>query len=219
MNTPNKITLTRFIMAIVIVILMVIPFSVWPESMTNPLFDGGFNIVQIITTMLFILAAVSDAIDGHLARKHNLVTNFGKFLDPLADKFLVNSVLIILCACANTGSNKLITHDIIYMFFILDTVLMIGRDIAVDGLRLVASVNGEVIAANIYGKIKTVMQMIVLPILMLGGFPYSLLTLANVSEDVISGISLALLTITCIMSLISGVIYIYRGKKMLKGGK
>ena len=133
---------------------------------------------------------------------------------PLADKFLVNSVLIILCACANTGSNKLITHDIIYMFFILDTVLMIGRDIAVDGLRLVASVNGEVIAANIYGKIKTVMQMIVLPILMLGGFPYSLLTLANVSEDVISGISLALLTITCIMSLISGVIYIYRGKSI-----
>ncbi|HBD06291.1 MAG TPA: CDP-diacylglycerol--glycerol-3-phosphate 3-phosphatidyltransferase, partial [Firmicutes bacterium] len=127
--------------------------------------------------------------------------NFGKFMDPLADKFLVNSSLIILAVQQPSNLPVIIV------------VLMIGRDIAVDGLRLVASNQGEVIAANIFGKLKTVFQMVFIPIIMLRGFPFSLFMGENTYI-----MCIILMSITCAMSLISGIIYIIRGSKVLKGG-
>lgn len=193
---------------------MAIPFSLWPSVMTDNLGPLSFNAIQLIITILFISACITDAIDGHIARKKNIVTNFGKFMDPLADKFLVNSTLILLV------SSPQYWHDIqtATTIPVLIVVLMVGRDIAVDGLRLLASKSGEVIAANIYGKIKTVMQMIVIPMILLGGFPYSLITLAGDYTDIVNIISTILLGLTCLMSVISGIIYIIKGKKVLKGG-
>ncbi len=199
MNTPNKITLTRFVLTIIMVMFLVVPW--WPKEMTDPLKYVKFSVVDIIATVIFITASITDAIDGHLARKHNLITNFGKFMDPLADKFLVNSTLIIL---AVQQPNNLP---------VILVVLMIGRDIAVDGLRLVASNQGEVIAANIFGKLKTVFQMVFIPIVMLRGFPFSLFMGENTYI-----MCIILMSITCAMSLISGIIYIIRGRKVLKGG-
>lgn len=191
---------------------MAIPFSLWPTEMTNKLGPLSFNAIQLIVTILFISACITDAIDGHIARKKNIVTNFGKFMDPLADKFLVNSTLILLV------SSQQYWGDIPTVIPGLIVVLMVGRDIAVDGLRLLASKSGEVIAANIYGKIKTVMQMIVIPMILLSGFPYSLITLAGEYTDIVNIISTILLGLTCLMSVISGIIYIIKGKKVLKGG-
>jgi len=199
MNTPNKITLTRFVLTVIMVVFLVVPW--WPKEMTNALDHVKFSIVDIIATAIFIIASVTDAVDGHLARKHNLVTNFGKFMDPLADKFLVNSSLIIL---AVQQPNNLP---------VILVVLMLGRDIAVDGLRLVASSQGEVIAANIFGKLKTVFQMVFIPIIMLRGFPFSLFMGENTYI-----MCIILMSITCAMSVVSGIIYIIRGHKVLKGG-
>ncbi len=130
MNLPNKITLTRVIMVPVFVVLMLvrqIPYN------------------DYIACAVFCLACISDFIDGYLARKWQLVTNFGKFADPLADKLLVSSALICL-----------VELDRLYAWAV---IVIIAREFIISGLRLIAVDNGVVIAANYWGKVKTVIQM------------------------------------------------------------
>lgn len=141
MNTPNKITITRFILTIILIAIMVFPYNSCNINIPY-LGNTGFNVIDLVGCIIFIVASITDFVDGHLARKNNLVTDFGKFMDPLADKFLVNSSLIIL---AVQKSNLLP---------VLIVVLMIGRDIAVDGIKLISAKKGRTVAANIYGKLK-----------------------------------------------------------------
>lgn len=200
MNTPNKITLARFILALALIFVMVFPYEACGATVPY-LGSTGFTAVDLTGCLIFIVAAVSDSVDGHLARKNGEITDFGKFMDPLADKFLVNSALIILAvqkpACLP----------------VVIVVLMIGRDLAVDGIKLIAASRGRVVAANIFGKLKTVMQMAAIPLIFLNGFPFNYLLGADASIVCIVVISLALA-----MSLISGVIYIRQNLDMLKGG-
>ena len=143
MNLPNKITILRMVVVFVIIILALLPqgkmFGFWG-------LEYDYRSVSIL--VLFILGSFSDYLDGHLARKHNIVTTFGKFMDPIADKLLVNSLFIIL-----TGMGKI--HWLV-------TVIMVGRDIIVDVIRLIMVERGTVIAASKLGKLKTVTQMIAL---------------------------------------------------------
>ena len=166
MNTPNKITITRFILTIILIAIMVFPYNSYNINIPY-LGNTGFNVIDLVGCIIFIVASITDFIDGHLARKNNLVTDFGKFMDPLADKFLVNSSLIIL---AVQKSNLLP---------VLIVVLMIGRDIAVDGIKLISAKKGRTVAANIYGKLKTVFQMIAIPVIFLNGFPFNYLLKEN----------------------------------------
>lgn len=200
MNTPNKITISRLFIACIMILFLVIPW--WPSILVSPLGNSGVTPIDIIATSLFIIASATDALDGYIARKNNLITDFGKFFDPLADKFLVNSALIIM-AVKNPNFLPVIV-----------VVLMIGRDLAVDGIRLLAANKGEVIAANIFGKLKTVFQMVMIPFVMLKGFPLNYLLKDNTYIFVV-----VLAVITMMMSLVSGLIYIYRGRNLLKGGK
>lgn len=200
MNTPNKITLARFIMAFIMIIILVFPYKACGLEITE-LGNTGFTVIDLIACCIFVLASISDAIDGHLARKNNQVTDFGKFMDPLADKFLVNSSLIILAV----QKAELLPVIIV--------VLMIGRDLAVDGIKLLAASKGKVVAANIFGKLKTVFQMVAIPLIFLNGFPLNYLLKENTYIFTIIIASLALA-----MSLISGVIYIYQNRDMVKGG-
>ena len=142
MNLPNKLTIVRIIM---------IPFFVF-FLLTD--FVAGS---KWIATVLFCAASLTDFLDGHIARKYNLVTNFGKFMDPLADKLLVCSAMICLIP-----SGKLPTAIVI---------VIIAREFIISGFRLVASDNGIVIAANYWGKFKTVSQMAMIIVLIadLGG--------------------------------------------------
>ena len=201
MNTPNKITITRFILTIILIARMVFPYNSYNINIPY-LGNTGFNVIDLVGCIIFIVASITDFVDGHLARKNNLVTDFGKFMDPLADKFLVNSSLIIL---AVQKSNLLP---------VLIVVLMIGRDIAVDGIKLISAKKGRTVAANIYGKLKTVFQMIAIPVIFLNGFPFNYLLKENTYI-----ITIILASLACLMSLISGVIYIYQNRDMIKEAK
>ena len=201
MNTPNKITITWFILTIILIAIMVFTYNSYNINIPY-LGNTGFNVIDLVGCIIFIVASITDFIDGHLARKNNLVTDFGKFMDPLADKFLVNSSLIIL---AVQKSNLLP---------VLIVVLMIGRDIAVDGIKLISAKKGRTVAANIYGKLKTVFQMIAIPVIFLNGFPFNYLLKENTYI-----ITIILASLACLMSLISGVIYIYQNRDMIKEAK
>lgn len=201
MNLPNKITISRLIIAVIMIFFAVFPWAnVGASSILTTLGNTGFTILDLILAILFVVGSATDAIDGKNARKYNLITDFGKFFDPLADKFLVNSALIFLACYGRIPA--------------LIIILMIGRDLAVDGIRFMAASKGEVIAANIFGKLKTVFQMITIPFVMLNGFPFNYLFKEHtyIFLDV-------LLSITCAMSLISGFIYLYRGRKYIQCAK
>ncbi|MEI3532384.1 MAG: CDP-diacylglycerol--glycerol-3-phosphate 3-phosphatidyltransferase [Bacilli bacterium] len=201
MNLPNKITISRLIIAVIMIFFAVFPWAnVGASSILTTLGNTGFTILDLILAILFVVGSATDAIDGKIARKYNLITDFGKFFDPLADKFLVNSALIFLACYGRIPA--------------LIIILMIGRDLAVDGIRFMAASKGEVIAANIFGKLKTVFQMITIPFVMLNGFPFNYLFKEHtyIFLDV-------LLSITCAMSLISGFIYLYRGRKYIQCAK
>ena len=201
MNLPNKITISRLIIAVIMIFFAVFPWAnVGASSILTTLGNTGFTILDLILAILFVVGSATDAIDGKIARKYNLITDFGKFFDPLADKFLVNSALIFLACYGRIPA--------------LIIILMIARDLAVDGIRFMAASKGEVIAANIFGKLKTVFQMVTIPFVMLNGFPFNYLFKEHtyIFLDV-------LLSITCAMSLISGFIYLYRGRKYIQCAK
>lgn len=181
MNLPNKITIFRMITVIAIIILALLPqghtFGFWK-------LEYDYRSVSIL--VLFILGSVSDFLDGHIARKYNLVTTFGKFMDPIADKLLVNSLFIIL-----TGLGRI--HWIV-------TVIMVGRDIIVDVIRLIMVERGTVIAASKLGKLKTITQMIsLIMVLALPG---------------LSWVAYITYVAACV-SLISGFDYFWKNKKVL----
>ena len=137
MNTPNKLTLLRVIMIPFFVVFMLVPIA-GPHT-------------KWISLALFIVASLTDALDGYLARRDNLVTNFGKFMDPLADKLLVCSALICL-----------IELDKIPSWVV---IIIIAREFIISGFRLIASDNGIVIAASYWGKAKTISQMVMIILL------------------------------------------------------
>ncbi len=131
MNLPNKITIFRVILIPVFLILLMVP---------------GIPLGKWIAIFVFIIASLSDMVDGKIARKYHLVTDFGKFMDPLADKLLVCSALIAL-----------IDLDKIPAWAV---IIIIAREFTISGFRLVASDNGRVIAASMWGKVKTTVQMV-----------------------------------------------------------
>ncbi|NCU16461.1 CDP-diacylglycerol--glycerol-3-phosphate 3-phosphatidyltransferase [Pallidibacillus pasinlerensis] len=155
MNLPNQISLARVCMIPIFVIFMVIDFP-WGEVQFGDVF---LSVEQLIATAIFIIASTTDWIDGYYARKYNLVTNLGKFLDPLADKLLVSSAFIILVEIGLAPSWVVI--------------LIISREFAVTGLRLILAGGGEVVAANMLGKIKTWTQIIAIITLLLENVPFS----------------------------------------------
>lgn len=212
MNTPNRITITRFFFAFVIIIIFCLSFLPNSSQFAPVLGTTGFTWIDLVCATVFILGSITDAVDGHIARSRNLITNFGKFMDPLADKFLVDSSLILL-------TTRITTEGHFYLYPIM-TVLFIGRDLAVDGLRMVATSQGKVLAANIYGKIKTVLQMIVIPIIFLNGFPFNYFDMNGLGNfEYTYVITNVLAALALLASLVSGIIYFKQNIEVLKDGK
>ncbi|WP_047981204.1 CDP-diacylglycerol--glycerol-3-phosphate 3-phosphatidyltransferase [Ornithinibacillus contaminans] len=157
MNIPNRITLSRIFLIPIFILILSIPFK-WGEWSIG---EGTLPISHFVAALLFIVASTTDWIDGYYARKHNLVTNLGKFLDPLADKLLVSAALILLIEMGAAPAWVVI--------------VIISREFAVTGLRLVAAGEGIVLAAGGMGKLKTATQMIAIASLLLHNFPFSYL--------------------------------------------
>ena len=220
MNLPNKITLSR----IILILAMIISFFVLaiieaiPEaSFVAPnLGNSPINLVYFIFAIVFIVAAATDYLDGHLARKLNLVTDFGKFLDPIADKLLNDAVMIFLLV-PQLSYAPLQRHDPIALSILMVCVIvMIGRDLVVDALRMIAVKNNVVIAANKFGKAKTVLQMIAIPMLLLNDWPFSYFDGSWPEALQVSNLFFYAATA---MSLISGIIYVIQNKQVFKGDK
>ena len=179
MNLPNKLTILRVIM---------IPFFVLAL-----LYNGGENqTLRYVAAAIFIIASLTDMLDGKIARKYNLVTNFGKFMDPLADKLLVCSALICLVELKELPAWMVI--------------VIISREFIISGFRLVASDNGVVIAASYWGKFKTTFQMIAV-VLLIVGIP------------ALSMVTTAVVWIALVLTVISLVDYIAKNVNVLKDGK
>src|SRR3954463_8601139 len=149
MNIPNRITVSRILLIPLFLIIMLAPFE-WGDM---HLLGTDLPVTHFVGALIFILASATDWVDGHYARKYNLVTNMGKFLDPLADKLLVSAALIVLVELNDAPS--------------WIVIIIISREFAVTGLRLVLAGEGEVVAANMLGKIKTWAQIIAISALLL----------------------------------------------------
>ena len=161
MNLPNKLTVLRICMVPVFIVVMMLPASV-----LDPIISGLFGVA------LFIAASVTDMLDGKIARKYGLVTDFGKLMDPLADKFMVIGALTVIVYRANSHASRL--------FFTLVLLVVIFRELAVTSLRLVASTSsGAVVAANMLGKIKTVMQIVFISVVFIEPALYAIPALGD----------------------------------------
>lgn len=175
MNLPNKLTLLRVILVPFFVFFMltdIVPFS------------------PVIALVIFIAASITDALDGHIARSRNLVTTFGKFLDPLADKVLVISALICLNSIGVIGA--------------VPVIIIVAREFMVSGLRLVTANEGVVVAAGIWGKLKTAFTMVAEVAIMLGlcfGFEGQAADIADIIYQV-------LIWIATVLTIISGGVYL-----------
>jgi CDP-diacylglycerol--glycerol-3-phosphate 3-phosphatidyltransferase len=177
MNLANKITITRIFLIPVFLVLMLIEFKYH----------------NFLAAAVFIIAASTDSLDGYIARKRNLITNFGKFIDPLADKLLVTSALIVLVSKGQVPA--------------LVAIIIISREFIITGFRLLASSEGVVLAASWLGKVKTVTQIIAIIAIIIGNFPF---TYINFPFDII------VLYISVIFTVISAVDYIYKNRKLVK---
>lgn len=167
MNTPNKLTIFRILCIPFIIVLTVYDF--FP-------FDDGYAdwLSRSLAFLLFLAASITDFLDGHLARKHNLVTDFGKFMDPLADKFLVLGAMFALCLSQYAFRyNDLFVYDfcipvyVLRLMFFWGAVVVLFRELAVTSMRLVVAKTGVVVAANMLGKIKTNTQIVCVSVLMM----------------------------------------------------
>lgn len=180
MNLPNKLTILRVILIIPFVLCMLLP--------------GVGTAGKYAAVVIFIVASLTDMLDGKIARKNNLVTNFGKFMDPLADKLLVCAAMICL-----TANGKLAAWIVI---------VIISREFIISGFRLVASDNGVVIAASYWGKFKTTFQMIMIVMLIL-----------DFDNDIYRICTTIITYIAVALTIISLIDYLAKNKGVLKEQK
>ncbi len=197
MNIPTKITVSRIALILSLLVFLLV-LNYIPNLPIVYIGDEklGISLYYLISVVVFLLASFTDFLDGYLARKWNQVTDLGKFLDPVADKLLVDSALIYLIVPHFVESTLTIS--------IFCVIVMIGRDLVVDAMRFIAAGKGKVLAANIFGKIKTVLQMIAIALIFLNGWPFSYFD-ASWGPWRIANIFMYLATLASFMS---GLIYV-----------
>ena len=193
MNLPNKITITRIMLAIIMIVLLLIPWYDLGINFPEYVINGELlSLKYIIAGIIFVIASLTDFLDGYIARSRNLVTDFGKVADAIADKILVNGPLVIL-AC-----DRLIP--------VIVPVVIITRDIIVDSCKMISGNKGKVVAASFLGKAKTMCMMIGLALTFFGNIPFAFLNIP---------MSDFLLLIATILSVVSGCQYYYNTRDFL----
>lgn len=194
MNLPNRITMVRIFLSVIIIAILIFPFDA-AGLITTKIFVNESIVIDIkylIAGILFIVASLTDFVDGYIARKYNMVTDLGKMLDAIADKILVNSVLIVL---ATSG----FIHPII-------PIVIVSRDTIVDIIKMIAGSKGNVVGAIKTGKIKTIFMMVGVALTLFYNMPFELWNIR---------ISDILLIIACVLAIISAVEYYSLNKKLI----
>lgn len=189
LNLANRITIIRVFMIPVVVLFLLLRYEFWTVTINQRVTTGS----EMIAALVFIVAAASDGLDGYIARKHRLVTNFGTFLDPLADKLLVSAVLISLVEMQRLPA--------------WIAIIIISREFAVTGLRLVAAAEGIVLSASRLAKWKTFTQIIAMVALILNNYPFS-----YVSFPFAQG----MIYVMVILTIWSGVDYFVKNKQVME---
>lgn len=193
MNLPNKLSLFRIILVPLITLIYLFPYEFFGVSVAQlQIGTVSLSVVNVIVLVLFAIASFTDFLDGHIARKHQLITSFGKFIDPIADKLLVNTMMILFAVSGTVA--------------VVPVVVMIWRDTIVDGLRMNASNKGVVVAAGYLGKVKTVSQMITIILVLMNNLPFELIHIPF--ADI-------MLWISMIVSVISGINYFIQLKDVI----
>ena len=196
MNLPNKLTVLR---------ICLIPFVMF-FYLANFI---PYGIGKIVALVIFVVAALTDMLDGKIARKHNLVTNLGKFLDPIADKILTAAALFMLMADGTIPAP----------WGVIVVTIIIAREFMVSALRLIAASQGTVLAADIWGKAKTMVQMIALPIMLLVPFLLELGGVAGwliLTVQIVGWVSIGAATV---LTIVSGANYLIKNIKCFKDSK
>ena len=194
MNLPNKLTMLRILMSLVIIFILLFPFDTAGIDIPKLFINETIvvNIKYLVAGVLFTIASLTDFLDGYLARKWNMITDFGKMIDAIADKILVNSVLIIL---ASSG----FIHPIV-------PVVIVLRDSVVNSIKMIAGSKGKVVAAIKSGKLKTACLMVGIVLTLFYNLPFELWNL-RVSDF--------LLIIACVLSIFSGIQYYVMNKDLI----
>lgn len=187
MNIANKLTLLRILLVFVFMGVIWLPLGL------------SINLVLWISLAIFIVASLTDFLDGYLARKYNLVTDLGKFMDPLADKMLVATALLAIVDLGNKGILPMGDFPAWIVVFI------ILREFMVSGIRLIAASQNIVLAANYWGKIKTVVQMITIIVYLL-----------PIENSGLSLLGICLAYASLVLTLLSGFIYLWQNKKVFE---
>lgn len=203
MNLPNKLTMLRILLVPVMIILFYIPWLsenyLFSYTIGSSLKVHGLTWLYFIELLLFIIASITDFLDGHIARSRNLVTSFGKFADPLADKILVFASMALLMLGPVRG---LLPDGPLVPLWVY--VVMLIREFAVSGVRMVAAKEGVAIAAGKTGKLKTLVTMIAIIVLFLSGL-----------HDAVIYTGQVLIYIACLLTIISGIEYIVKGRQYI----
>lgn len=194
MNTANKITVSRIILSVIILIILLFPWHQVSVEVPTYIINGSMTIDlrYVISGVLFIIASITDFIDGKVARKYNMVTDFGKMIDAISDKLLTNTLIVVL-----TAENMI--HPII-------AVIIIGRDIIVDSIKMLIGNKGKAVAAIKVAKYKTASLMIGLTLKLFYDLPFSLIPI-RVSDY--------LLILAAVLSIISGAKYYVMAKEYI----
>ena len=185
MNLPNRLTLFRIVLIPVIILVYLFPyasFGIEPSVFT--IGNVSLSVINLVALLIYVVAAVTDALDGHIARSRNMITTFGKFADPIADKLLTTTMFLLFLSRG--------------MIPFVPVFIMIARDTVVDGCRMLAASNGKVVAAQMMGKLKTVFQMVTVALILLNNLPFELVHIP-VSE--------IMLWLSALVSLVSGIQY------------
>lgn len=188
LNLANKITLTRIFLVPIVMFFMIVKLNFGQLD----LFGITMPINEIVAALVFIAAASTDGLDGYIARKKKMVTNLGKFLDPLADKLLISAALISLVEMGRLEA---------YI-----VVIIISREFAVTGLRLIAAADAQVIAASNMGKVKTIAQIVAIVLLIINNIPFSHF---GIPMDLI------VLTFAVLITIVSGIDYFYKNRHII----
>ena len=197
MNLPNKLTIFRVILILPFVLLLLGNYQGW--GWIKALFwSVSKYLPEYLALAVFVIASLTDMLDGKIARKYHLVTNFGKFMDPLADKLLVCSAMIVLVEMGRIPSWVVL--------------LIIAREFIISGFRLIASDQGVVIAASYWGKFKTTFQMVMICMMIVEDAPFLRGNIFGILTDIVMWVALAL-------TVISLVDYVVKNRDVMKDTK